>query len=108
MMIYKELQKIRESKKITRIEMAKKLSISPDTLKDIEYGKIRLSLENFLMICEFLEISPMQLIKKSDDNYVILSKEDIEDLNRICNKINNQTNLINDNHGIINIKNGDN
>lgn len=108
MMIYKELQKIRESKKITRIEMAKKLSISPDTLKDIEYGKIRLSLENFLMICEFLDISPMQLIKKSDDNYVILSKEDIEDLNRICNKINNQTNLINDNHGIINIKNGDN
>ena len=108
MMIYKELQKIRESKKITRIEMAKKLSISPDTLKDIEYGKIRLSLENFLMICEFLEVSPMQLIKKSDDNYVILSKEDIEDLNRICNKINNQTNLINDNHGVINIKNGDN
>lgn len=108
MIICKELQKIRESKKITRIEMAKKLSISPDTLKDIEYGKIRLSLENFLMICEFLEVSPMQLIKKSDDNYVILSKEDIEDLNRICNKINNQTNLINDNHGIINIKNGDN
>ena len=107
-MIINEIRKIRESKKISQTKIAEYLHISQGTYRDIESSRIRLTLENFLMICEYLEISPMQLIKKSDDNYVILSKEDIEDLNRICNKINNQTNLINDNHGVINIKNGDN
>lgn len=109
MNIEKELQKLRESKKITRNEMAQAISISPSTLKDIEYGKIRLSLENYLLICNVLEISPMQLLKQNkDEQYLILSEKDINDLKRILNKINNQTNMINDNHGIININNGEN
>lgn len=109
MNIERELQRLRESKKITRNEMAKAISISPNTLKDIEYGKIRLSLENYLLICNVLDISPMQLLKQNEnEQYLILSEKDINDLKRILNKINNQTNMINDNHGIININNGEN
>lgn len=106
MNIEKRLQKIREDKKITRIEMAKTLSISPNTLKDIEYGKIRLTLENYLLICKALNLNPMQLLKENDDDqYIILSIHDLNELNRVINKINNQTNIINDNHGFININN---
>lgn len=106
MNIEKELQKIREDKKITRVEMAHSLNISPNTLKDIEYGKIRLTLENYLLICKKLELNPMQLLKENEeDQYIILSLHDLNELNKIVNKINSQTNIINDNHGFININN---
>lgn len=108
-MIINDIKRIRESKKISQLKIASYLNISQGTYRDIESSKIRLSLDNFLMICEFLEISPMQLLKNNEnEEYIILSKKDIEDLNRILNKINNQTNLINDNHGIININGEEN
>lgn len=106
-MIIEELRKIRERKKISQSQIANFLNISQGTYRDIESSKIRLSLDNFLLICEYLKIPPMELLKNNkDENYIILSQEDINDLNRICNKINNQTNFINDNHGTININNG--
>ena len=40
MTIVENIWKIRESKKISRREMAEHLCISQDTYKDIEYGKI--------------------------------------------------------------------
>lgn len=96
MSIIEKLWKIRESKKISRKEMASFLCISPDTYKDIEYEKIRLTLENFLSICNKLEISPMELLKNNEnENFILLNHKDIEDLNRILNKINNQTNYKN-------------
>lgn len=108
-MIIDEIRKIRENKKISQTQIANYLNISQGTYRDIESSKIRLSLDNFLLICQFLEIPPIQLLKtKSNEKYVILSEDDIKALNRICSKINNQTNFINDNHGTININNGDN
>ncbi len=107
-MIIDEIRKIREAKKISQAKIANYLNISQGTYRDIESSKIRLTLDNFLLICDYLEISPMQLLRKnSTENYIILSQKDIDDLNRIFSKINNQTNVINDNHGIINLKNGD-
>lgn len=108
-MIIDNIKKIRETKKISQQRIANFLNISQGTYRDIESSKIRLSLDNFLLICEYLEISPMQLLKQNaDEQYLILSEKDINDLKRILNKINNQTNLINDNHGIININGGGN
>ncbi|MDY4857675.1 MAG: helix-turn-helix transcriptional regulator [Candidatus Onthovivens sp.] len=108
-MIIDNIKKIRETKKISQQRIANFLNISQGTYRDIESSKIRLSLDNFLLICEYLEISPMQLLKQNaDEQYLILSEKDINDLKRILNKINNQTNLINDNHGIINITGGEN
>lgn len=108
-MIIDNIKKIRETKKISQQKIANFLNISQGTYRDIESSKIRLSLDNFLLICEYLEISPMQLLKQNEnEQYLILSEKDINDLKRILNKINNQTNLINDNHGIININNGEN
>ena len=92
MEIYKILRIEREKKKISRKKIAEKLYISDGTYRDIETGKIRLSLENFLSICSILNISPMELLKENEnDHYILISNQDLQDLNRIVNKINNQT-----------------
>ncbi len=87
------LKQKREELKIPRRVIAKKLYITPETLRDIEHGKIRLSLENFLIICEELDLSPMQLIKKNNENYILLSNDDlkvIEESINVLNKIKKQ------------------
>lgn len=87
------LKQKREELKIPRRVIAKKLYITPETLRDIEHGKIRLSLENFLIICEELNLSPMQLIKKNNENYILLSNDDlkvIEESINVLNKIKKQ------------------
>lgn len=71
------LKEKREEMKISRKKIAEKLHISPEALRDIEHGKTRLSLENFLIICQELNISPMQLIKKSNEHYILLNDKDI-------------------------------
>ncbi len=107
MEIIEKIRNIRESKKISRQQIADYLYIARDTYRDIEYGKIRLTLENYLMICKFLELSPMELLKDSkDEHFILLNNKDISEINRIVEKINNQIQEvnINDNHGTINIK----
>lgn len=106
MQVIEKLEQIRKSKKLSRNYIAQRLFISKDTYRDMEYGKIRLSLENYLRICQILEINPMTLLNDSEDeSFVLLSKKDINDLNRILNKINNQTINFNDNRGTVNITN---
>ena len=106
MTIIERIQIIRENKKISRKEIAEKLYISTSTYRDIEYGNIRLSLENYIELCKILEINPMTLLNDSkDESFILLSNKDIEDLNRILNKINNQTINFTDNHGTVNITN---
>lgn len=106
MKVIEKIEQIRKTKKISRNYVAEKLFIAKDTYRDIEHGRIRLSLENYLEICKILEINPMTLLNDSEDeSFVLLSKKDINDLNRILNKINNQTINFNDNHGTVNITN---
>lgn len=106
MKVIEKIQEIRKIKKLSRQNIADKLFIARDTYRDIEYGKIRLTLENYLDICKILEINPMTLLNDSEDeSFVLLSKKDINDLNRILNKINSQTINFNDNHGTVNITN---
>jgi len=105
MKVIESLKLIRESKKITRDQISKYLNISSGTFRDIENERIRLTLENFLLICKFLEISPMELLKDDDEHYILLTTQDIKALNELTTKINNQQINkvnINDNHGIIN------
>ena len=111
MKIVEDLKKIRESKKITREKLAQQMCISTGTLRDIEYGKIRLSLENYLLMCQLLEISPMLLLNQNDDEvFVLLNKKDIQSLNELADKISRQSNFntkikTNINLGVININN---
>ena len=111
--IIEKIWKIRESKNISRKEMGEYLNISKDTYKDIEYKKIRLKLEDFLIICKVLNISPIELLNENkNEHFILLDDNDIEDLNRILDKINVQTNNqnvhIQNNSGTINITNSNN
>ena len=67
----------REELKIPRWKIAEKLCISPQALRDIDNGVTRLSLENFLIICDELDISPMHLIKKTNEHYILLNDKDL-------------------------------
>lgn len=88
MEVIRRIREIRENKKISRQQIADYIGIARDTYRDIEYGRIRLSLENYLMICEFLQLSPMEFLKESEDeHFVLLNDKDISDMNRIVQKI---------------------
>lgn len=76
------LQKKREELKVPRRIIADKLCITPQALRDIELGKTRLSLEAFLVYCEELGLSPMQLIQKTNEHYILLSDDDIHTLEK--------------------------
>lgn len=94
MEIIEKLQNTRKKKRISRKEIADCLHISEGTYRDIEYGKIRLSLDNYLLICDFFGISPMELLNNSGEHYILLSEGDlvaidksIELLTKIKNKV---------------------
>lgn len=96
MAIIDDIREIRERKKISRRTIAEKLYMAEATYRDIEYGKIRLTLENYIEICKILNISPMEYLRSNDnEHFVLLNDRDIADLNRIINKINSQAFTIN-------------
>lgn len=91
MKINEILKMERENQKISRKNIAEKLCIAEGTYRDIETGRIRMSLDNFLLICQELKLSPMDLLIQNENNhYILIDKEDITALNRIVTKINNQ------------------
>ncbi len=79
--ILETIKKIRKSKKISLRKMGELINVSYSTYNDIETGKIRLSLENFLLICKVLEINPLSLL--TNENYIILSNKDIKEIDNM-------------------------
>lgn len=59
----KMLRQERESKKFTQADLAEVLNVSPRTYRKIESGEINLSLERFLILCQFLKIDPVALME---------------------------------------------
>lgn len=93
MEIIEKLQSVRKKKRISRKEIADCLHISEGTYRDIEYGKIRLSLDNYLMICEFFDISPMELLNNTGEHYILLNEGDLSAIDKsieLLTKIKNQ------------------
>lgn len=70
----------RKEKGLNQEEIAKKIFIAETTYRDIESGKIRLTLENFLKICNALELNHNQILEKieNDTNTIIISLSDSE------------------------------
>lgn len=105
------LRQIRETKKISRVDMANHLNLSYEAYKAIENDRVRLTLENFILICEKLSIDPKQILKSNDEILVVISNEEanvitkLSDQIKIIKDINNQTINIETNNGNININN---
>ena len=79
------IKNIRENKNISQRKMGELLNMSYGTYRDIEKGKIRLSLENYLLICKVLDINPLNLL--TNENYIILSNKDINEIDNMINTL---------------------
>lgn len=86
------LRDTREAKHISRKKIAENLNKAPETLRDIESGKMRLSVEDFLIICDSLELPAGEVLEKiaNGKNIVMLdlTEEEISALRNLNNKIN--------------------
>ena len=92
MKIYEKLKLKREALKFSRKTVAEKLFVSKELINEIENGRTRLSLEMFIKLCNIYNIPPMEFLNNNEDSnhYILVDDEDIKELNRIVNKINNQ------------------
>ena len=77
----------------TQQEVADFLGMKKESWRDIENCKSRIRLEDFLLVCKFLKIDPISLVKDTDDVIISLSREQIDVIDDIHNKIHNQVNI---------------
>lgn len=109
MEILEIIKKARRDKHINQEKIAKTIGIATETYRDIENGKIRLKVDDYLKICEILELSPAIIASDDDSINLKLTKEDyltIKSAIDVLNKLTTQANyLITDNSGEIAIGN---
>lgn len=85
----------RKELKMTQEDLGELLKMPRGTYRDIENGKTSLKLEVFLEICKKLQLDPSSLVKDTDDIIITLSREQIDVLDDIHEKIHNQVNINN-------------
>ncbi len=78
---------VRKQKKITQEEIANKLGMKTSSYGDIENGVTRMKLDDFLIICRFLKIDPISLVKDSNQVVISLSKEEVELIDSLNRKV---------------------
>lgn len=92
-MIIGKIKNIRKSRKIPQEEIAKRIGMKTNTYRDLENSVSRLRLDDFLKLCEILEINPLTLIKNSNDTIIILDENEIKLFEGINNQIKEQKKL---------------
>lgn len=88
-----ELILLRKKNGKTQKDVADHLNIARSTYNDIEHRRIKLSVEDFIKLCEFYNVSPNFIINTSNETNILLTDDDLMVLNqvqKIINKINNQ------------------
>lgn len=83
---------VRKQKKITQEAIAKKLGMKTSSYGDIENGTTRMKLDDFLIICKFLEIDPINLVKDSNQVIVTLTNDEVALIDSLNKKIQVQRN----------------
>lgn len=102
---------IRKEKKIKQREVADKLNIARSTYSDIENRKMKLNTEDFFKICNFFEISPNFVANTNGQINITLTNEEanqLKNIKKIIDKINDQINYSNINNQNITIGNNNN
>lgn len=61
------LQMEREHRKITQDEIAKKTGLNRTSISNIEMGRQRIQLHDFLKFCKALNITPQKMMKGISD-----------------------------------------
>jgi len=93
--ILDQLKIERKAQKKSQQDVADAISLARGTYADIERGKIRLSLENFLLICEYLKINPILLVKQSKELLISVTPDEAKALNSLNTKVQNNFSIQN-------------
>lgn len=78
-----KIRKLRIRKKITQKDMGSFLSVSKETYRNIENGKIRLKFDDYLKICECLGVPPSFFLTSLDDNLHLVTDEEMKNIKQI-------------------------
>ena len=104
----------RKKRNLTQEQLAKIIKIDRTSYNNLETGKTNLRADDFIKLVNFLNIPITEL---SNEDLIVISKKDLEIMNRsikelseISNRINESAKIKNnqnifDNHGIINFNN---
>lgn len=87
MTINEKIKLIRKEKNYTQKDIANYLQIAQTSYSDIENGIARLSLEDYLKICNFLELDPILLVKDTESAIISITKEEANILNQLNEKV---------------------
>lgn len=108
------IKKYRKLRHVTQSQVADLLNIKANTYNTIENGKTYLKADDFIKLLQYLDIPVNEL---SEDEFIIISKEELEKLNKSVEILNQITKSINEkantknetkiycNKGVININN---
>lgn len=89
MNIIETIKKIRKEKGYTQTQIANILNIAQTTYADIENKKIQLKVEDFIKICDFLNLDIANFNTSENEVNIKLTKQEIEILKKINTKIDN-------------------
>ena len=78
--IGKRLQETRMQNKISQKEMAEKLDISISYISQLEKGKVNTEFENFVKICDFLNVSIYEVLNEKNENIIRYMDKELYEL----------------------------
>lgn len=87
--IYELIKKIRVQKGIKQSEIASYLGTAQRTYSDIENGKIRLTVDDFMKICNYFNIEPFEILNGNPEKIVLsFSLEEAKVLSNFLSRVN--------------------
>jgi len=92
--ILKIFENRRQDLDIPKEKMGKLLNMTSQNYTKIITGQNQLRLSTFLKICKILNLNPMTLINETNENYILLTEEDIkklEEAEQVIDKIKTQS-----------------
>ena len=83
--IGKRLQQTRINRKITQDQMAEYLEISMNDVENLENGKATIELEKFIKLCDFLNISILDVLNGRNNHIIGYMDKELYELIITCN-----------------------
>lgn len=74
----------------TQEQVAAYVGMKTNTYRDLENGNTRMRLEDLLLICKYLSIDPINLVKQSDETILVLNNEQISLIEQLYAQIKEQ------------------
>lgn len=76
--IIDKIKRVRISRNISQKEMGHVLSVAKETYRDIETGRVRLKLDDYLKICDYLQVPSFYFLSHDIDDYALIPRENLQ------------------------------